>query len=31
MRDARTLRDVARALVAWGIDPQAHRRQSAML
>ncbi|WP_309674981.1 hypothetical protein [Pseudomonas sp.] len=26
MRDARALRDVARVLVAMGIDPRAHRR-----
>ncbi|MHC8380656.1 Arm DNA-binding domain-containing protein [Pseudomonas sp. LB3P14] len=26
LRDARALRDVARALVARGIDPRAHRR-----
>lgn len=28
LRDARALRDVARALIARGIDPRAHRRQT---
>lgn len=28
LRDARALRDVARALIARGIDPRAHRRQA---
>ena len=26
LRDVRVLRDVARALVAWGIDPRVHRQ-----